>query len=207
MRKIYIASVNQVPEDFESQLEKLHSQRRAKVLRCKNIMDKKRAFLAGKLMTEALEELGIQEDMVQLAPFDREKGLVWYANISHSGDYAAFAIADMPIGIDIEHYGARYGGKNQGKNIDILAKKVLRATEYTLYERIRDEKEFDCEYVNEKDYFLKLWTRKEAYAKWDGRGISMDLRIIDALSDKGFLSEKKMLKDGDFLWCSIYQED
>lgn len=212
MQHIYLASVQEVPDDFETKLDEFNEQRRAKVLRCKNIMDKKRSYLAGKLLSYATEEEGVEEASVFLAPYDREmiKQQVkhaYYANISHSGDYVAVAVSDEPVGVDIEQYGTRYGKENAKKSIDLLAKKVLNEAEYAKYQSLligQDQPESKESFENEKDFFLKIWTRKEAYAKWDGKGIAMNFSGIDALGGNDFYSKKICLENQDFLWMSVY---
>ncbi len=212
MHHIFLASVQEVPDDFETRLEKFSEQRRAKVLRCKNLMDKKRSYLAGRLLSHAAEEEGIEETFVCLAPYDwesiRQQGSrAYYANISHSGDYAAVVISDEPVGVDMEQYGARYGGAKAGRSIEMLARKVLNEAEYAAYRSFftkggRPDK--TDEFIDEKDFFLKIWTRKEAYAKWDGKGIALDFSGIDALCEDVFYSRKICLKERDFLWLSVY---
>ena len=76
-----------------------------------------------------------------------------FISISHSGDYAVCAVADLPVGVDIESMG---GFKKREK--------------YMLFTPI------ESEYINRKDSedrFYTLWTRKEAYIKAKG-GILAD---------------------------------
>lgn len=212
MQHIYLASVQEVPDDFETKLNELNEQRRAKVLRCKNIMDKKRSYLAGKLLSRAAEEEGIKEVSVCMAPYDwetirRQENHTCYANVSHSGEYVAVAISDGPVGVDIEQYGTRYGKTKAKNSINPLAKKVLNEAEYAKFQSLltgENQPENKEPFENEKDFFLKIWTRKEAYAKWDGKGIAMNFSEIDALGGNDFYSKKIFLEDQDFLWLSVY---
>lgn len=219
MQHIYLASVNAVPCDFETKLEELNEQRRAKVLRCKNIMDKKRSYLAGRLLSYGTKQEGIEEASVCLAPYDWEKVKKvqantegekrFFGNISHSGEYVAVAISDEPVGVDIEQYRMRYNKTNTKRHMELLAKRIMNEAEYEKYSNISQMKECSegaelCE--DAKDFFLQLWTRKEAYAKWNGKGIALDFSGIDVLCDN-FYSRKIGLEASDYLWLSVYPYD
>lgn len=73
-------------------------------------------------------------------------------SISHSGIYVACAVADRPVGVDVQ-----------------------MITEYkpNIADRVCSKAEL-AKIVASNDpaaEFTKIWTRKEAYAKWTGKGI------------------------------------
>lgn len=78
-------------------------------------------------------------------------------NISHSGQYVACAVADRPVGIDVQVIGAYWPE---------VAVRVCSEEELS---RIRTSDDPAAE-------FTKLWTRKEAYLKMLGRGIAGGLK-------------------------------
>lgn len=81
-------------------------------------------------------------------------------NISHSEDYILIAIAETPIGIDVEKISPNF------KYRDIMDDYFTP-----------DEQDFVLE--SEKDAlktFFLLWTRKEAYVKYTGEGLLGDLK-------------------------------
>lgn len=80
-------------------------------------------------------------------------------SLSHSGDWAACAVSDHPIGIDIERcapnrrdVASRFFHKDEVRYLDSLP----------LYAR--------------DDAFYSLWTLKESFVKSTGRGLDMPLR-------------------------------
>ncbi len=80
-------------------------------------------------------------------------------NISHSGQYVACAVADRPIGIDVQIIGTY--------RPDVAA----RACSGEELERIGASDDPATE-------FTKLWTRKEAYLKMLGCGIAGGIREL-----------------------------
>ena len=81
-------------------------------------------------------------------------------NISHSGDLKILAIAETPVGVDIE--------------------KVRKADLRVANRFAQTEKD----YVLEKDNnyrFFEIWTKKEAYLKCKGTGISGGLDSVNVL--------------------------
>ncbi len=85
-----------------------------------------------------------------------------YFNIAHSGKWVVCAIADSPVGIDIEKIN---------KWRPIVARRLFSADEYkvllTHKGRARD------------DYFYTLWTLKESYSKAIGRGLTLPFNALN----------------------------
>lgn len=76
----------------------------------------------------------------------------WHYNLSHSGDYAALAISDAPVGIDIQQ---------------------MKPYRKTLVKRFFSEEEQQS--VMGMTLFYTLWCRKEAYGKLKGTGLTEDV--------------------------------
>jgi 4'-phosphopantetheinyl transferase len=86
-------------------------------------------------------------------------------NVSHSLDLALIAVAyEREVGVDIEHVRTDIAVKE-------IAEIVLSGPEKHALSRFVGEAK--------RMAFLQLWTRKEAYIKADGRGVSLPLKHID----------------------------
>ena len=76
-------------------------------------------------------------------------------NISHTGHYIACAVADKPVGIDIESINP----------VDLkIAERFFAPDELT--------------YINDgpqTERFFEIWTKKESRIKWEGKGLSIPL--------------------------------
>ena len=79
-----------------------------------------------------------------------------YFNLSHSGTYAALSIGSFPNGIDIEHHR-----RNHRK----IAERFFTEEEASAIEKASDS----------TDLFLRIWTRKEAYLKMTGDGLTKEM--------------------------------
>ncbi len=101
-------------------------------------------------------------------PFCKSHGEIYFS-ISHSGDFAAVAIGEKEIGIDIEH---------------------LKNPTEKLIDRVCSEEEknliFSSE--NKEKIFTEIWTKKEAYLKALGTGIDRELKSVDT-TNLNFLTE------------------
>ncbi|MPM91165.1 hypothetical protein SDC9_138292 [bioreactor metagenome] len=73
-------------------------------------------------------------------------------NLSHSGPLTLCAVADRPVGADIEEVRLRHEG---------LPAYTLNEEEYEIY----------CREKGGWDAFYTLWTRKEAWCKQTGEGL------------------------------------
>ena len=115
-------------------------------------------------------------------------------SISHSKDYVICAIADTPIGVDIEDV-TRSALKHQSKRLCAIAKKCF----------IEEENLFLDTSKVWQEAFLMVWTRKESYAKAIGRGLGMELSQINVLDDfhTGFFWSDYLVND---YYASVYVE-
>ena len=79
-----------------------------------------------------------------------------YFNLSHSGIYAALCIGHTPNGIDIEY---------RRPNYKKIARRFFTPEEAAAIDKVSDG----------ADLFLRIWTRKEAYLKMTGDGLTKEM--------------------------------
>jgi 4'-phosphopantetheinyl transferase len=172
---------------MEAKLQQVNMQRRAKVLRCKQKIDRMRALAAGLLLRQAMEERGIDYETAVFAEDGAGKPLLlsnpdFCYNISHSGDYAACGVWDRELGLDIECIAERFSG-DRGKRLmkQVAAHSFTEAEQNTL-DAAGEELS--------PETFAKIWTAKESYAKYKGTGIAMDFSAIDTTKERGFFGTR-----------------
>ena len=187
MLQCYIAEISLVEDTqtFEFWLEKVNSQRREKVLHCKNEKDKQRSLVAGMLLRHALEQEGISyEDAVFSKTKEGKPFLESHENlhfsISHAGEYAVCVISDTAVGVDIECMDKSAFQDGKEKRLQAMAKRCFSETEWKCFEQAEDKPKL----------FLEYWTKKEAYSKAVGKGLGMDFSGIDTERErKSYWSE------------------
>lgn len=81
-------------------------------------------------------------------------------NLSHSGDWVVVALANVPVGIDVEH---------TLRKSDVLS----LAAHYFYGEELKELQSFPE--PEQRERFFDYWTLKEAYMKARGEGISLGL--------------------------------
>ncbi len=129
--------------------------------------DKKSVSAAGHALAKEMvsTQLNVVADTLHFAKTIKGKPYLpnseWQFSISHSGDTVLCGIHHGEIGADIE--------KTRPYN-DRVAKRICSPAEYA--------------YIGgDSTRFLEVWTRKEAYAKLTGKGLSISLRTIEVASD------------------------
>ena len=184
MLRLYFANICLVEEQqvFDEWFQKVDSQRKDKIVRCKNKEDKQRSLLAGILLKYGLEK-------------NREESKIFYS-ISHSGEYVICALADRVVGVDIENKFRSVCANGKIERLDKIAKKCLTMGEEIFYRSLENEEKVDA--------LLRFWTRKESYSKAIGMGLGIDFSIIDT-QKKDALYWSDWLKEG--YYCSLYVED
>jgi 4'-phosphopantetheinyl transferase len=86
-------------------------------------------------------------------------------NVSHSHGMALFAVAaDREVGVDVEHIRADFATED-------IARRFFSRLEVAAFNALRKEEQVAA--------FFRCWTRKEAYIKAIGRGMSEPLDAFD----------------------------
>lgn len=126
--------------------------------------------LAGRLLLERMIKRIYGKERFEIKYNKNGKPLCDFCffSISHSGDFAAAAVSDKPIGVDIQ-----------------ISDGFKKREKYMLFSPAENE------FVNAKDpenRFYTIWTCKEAYIKAEGGTLSDAAKI--SLIDGGRLKEK-----------------
>ena len=87
-------------------------------------------------------------------------------NLSHSAGYAACALADAPVGVDVQIW--RRLKRSVGDRFHPLERELLGMTDETSREEV----------------FFCLWTSKESFMKADGRGLRIPLDAFCTVSEE-----------------------
>lgn len=164
--KVYIADIRafEDPEKFETVYLSVDSARQKKIDRYRFQKDKMLSLGAGALLEKALKDAGITGTRLAVTPAGKpylENNDQWFFSLSHSGSKVLCAIAEIPIGCDIE--------KINTLPIKIMDR-VLAPEEQKLFvDKSPDE---------QRELFYTLWTGKESYLKMTGEGIVDNLDEI-----------------------------
>ncbi|SHI02351.1 4'-phosphopantetheinyl transferase [Sporobacter termitidis DSM 10068] len=151
----------------DEMLLSLPPDKRQRLLRCRRESDR----LAGLYSDVLLRCLVCKSAGVRYRDIDIRKGAsgkpylagrpLCQFNISHTKNAVAAALADAPVGVDIERLRALD---------DAVARRAFSSNELRLLEAADDR----------VLRFFELWTRKEALVKCRGTGLTGDLRALDA---------------------------
>ena len=160
--KWYKYNINDMTEKlYQRYLGMMSECRRARIEKKALREDRLRSVAAEMLLRMALSEmLGINEQDITIletkegAPY--VEGIDVYVSISHSGDYAVCAVAECPVGIDIE--------KIHPVNMRI-AERTFSVGEL---EYLGADGKMTDEVLGR---FYEIWTAKEAYGKMLGTGV------------------------------------
>lgn len=116
-------------------------------------------------------------------------------NISHSRDLILIAITvEDPIGIDIEY-------NDKKRSIESLSETIFSPSEKKFFAALNSQQE-------KKEVFLRCWTRKEAYLKAMGIGLTEDLTGISVDLNKEISSHDwlkiSMLNHSKFILWKLF---
>lgn len=139
---------------------------------------------SGSMLTEALVRKCAGDGCPEIARTEKEKpyflnppeGEKKCFSVSHSKDIFACIFAPSEVGIDIQH----------ARNVDAdrIAERYFSDDESALIHEDRNE-------------FFRIWTRKEAYAKYTGDGISQVIDKTDVLNRKDVVFRDMLIDDPD----------
>lgn len=177
---------------YEKYLSFLPDERLKKISRFRFDKDKILSLFSGLLIcTEASKQAGIKSNEIQFEYNEHEKPSIknfpeFHFSVSHSGNCVAFVSDTSPIGIDIEIIS--------DARIEI-AKRFFSENEY----------KYILESESQNNAFYEIWTKKEAYVKFLGTGLSTPLSSFDVTNKN--LSSKFYTKQISEYMLSIFSEN
>jgi len=166
MLEAYLVRIKEdmAEDDFNRLLRFTTEEKKERILRYRRFEDAERSLVGDLLARYAIcKSFGVRNDELVFGRNEHGKPLLikpagHYFNISHAGEWVACALADRPVGIDIELI----------KPLDYrLAEGFCTQEEYLLLLQQPEETRLN--------YFYRLWTRKESYLKADRRGLRLPL--------------------------------
>lgn len=124
----------------------------------------------------------------------------FHFNISHTRNALAVAVSDLPVGVDIEKmnsadpYAARkvftagefkyvFSGENAENDETAENGENSKNGENSRNDNAGENGASQPSASGEDIRFNEIWTRKEAFMKWNGTGWPADISCIDVLSD------------------------
>ena len=152
----------------EEDLALLCPERREKFARMKHPGAAVLSYTAGRLLTEVLcEKLCLTPDTLELAVGPQGKPYVpghesFYFNLTHTDGLCVLAYGDEPVGVDCERLRFRERDKK-------VAGRCFCEAECTYIEEAGPDEALFAE------RFFRVWTMKESYLKYTGKGISVPL--------------------------------
>lgn len=161
--KIFFTKVSQnhpIPNEW---LADMSAEKRDRIQRLKNENDKRLMATAHRLLCYALETVfGLRPSGDDWAtgwhgkPYLKNAPYV-HSNISHSGCVAMCAVHNTPVGVDIQRID---------RADSIVAQRFMSGRELEAFDAAPDK----------DGMFYKIWTLKEAYVKYCGRGLGTGLQ-------------------------------
>ncbi|MDD4848588.1 MAG: 4'-phosphopantetheinyl transferase superfamily protein [Bacteroidales bacterium] len=109
-----------------------------------------------------------------------------FFNISHGGEFVAIAVADVPVGIDVETW--------QRKVPMTIASRYFSTEEQNALNAVDGDEQ--------KQLFFRLWTAKESYLKMLGTGLTRSLSSfsIDFQQKEPRIFDENQQNAAAFLW-------
>lgn len=188
MIKLLAANINQDIDDnkIEEFTRLISKEKLEKINRYRLREDYLRSLYGDILVrSEIIKQLGIANSDIKFVLNKYGKPYIegynnLFFNISHSEDWVICAISDEEVGVDIE--------KIEKAPVEV-AEHYFHSREYKLIRGKAPEE------VNE--YFYKMWTLKESYIKWLGKGLSKQLdsfSVNEDINNRFYIEDNKELR-------------
>lgn len=199
MIKLYRYDIRAMSEDEYARLvPALPDELCAHLDRMAHMDDRKRTLAGHRLILGAAKELcGMSAPTV----LRTAAGKPYFADLpirfslSHSGDKVILAVSDREIGADIQRIRPLSLG---------VAKRFFTSAEQAyVFGKVPDERDLALPKAMQDDALLRrfyaVWTKKEAYGKWQGSGLSA-ARTVD-ITELSFYTEN----DNEYA-LAVYEE-
>lgn len=199
MLKVYYANIAPLREAIsrERNMLLIPEVRRERLVKLKSEEEQLRGLAVSVLLRIALEEEGFSFDTLEFVRGAHGKPYIVdceiYFNVSHAGEYALSAVCDQEVGVDIESLTRLDEHPNQVMRI---AERILTDKERKLWEKSG---------MNASE-LLRIWTRKESYAKREGIGLSIGLESVDT-TENAFYQERQLKDEYYMTVCTAHESE
>lgn len=181
MTVLYLANIDRIDTDLEKALlPLLPEERRQRVLRAHDLRVRRTRLAAGGLLLYAIERANVPRDALIERTEQGKPYLPGYPDLcfslSHSGLWAACAVSDQPVGVDVQQIVPTSRK---------LWQRCLSAAELVWLEALPD-------HLRDAG-FCRVWSMKEAWLKASGRGLEQWPRELALLDGQGRAVCRKFL--------------
>ena len=161
-----------------------------------SLSGQQRRQLGQQWLYEAVAAWGHPEINSETCPIERtQTGKPYFAaragihfSISHSKDYWACALADQPVGLDLQYH--------KSGRLEPIARRFFHPMEAAWLEAqgLREEPETalsECHTPGQSEdpgarrAFFEVWAAKESYVKWTGQGINRHFSQFSVVDERG----------------------
>lgn len=162
------------PARFLAAYAAVPAARREKVDRIRLGEAKRLSLCAGTLLDEALRAYGVADAEMDFAEGEHGKPFLPLRpdvqfSLSHSGTLAMCAVADKPVGCDVQRVSPR--------SLRLAERFFSPAEQRVIFSLPSD--------MEQQAMFYRIWTLKESFIKCIGLGLSMPLDSFDLFPDGG----------------------
>lgn len=186
MLRVYLLHTDEL-KDLAVNEELFSAQRKEKIERMKHEDDKQLSRAVELLLIYGLKQIDPQISLPLPVRVEESGNLLLegiqpplFFNLSHAKEYAACAISDQPVGIDVECVKTR----------DVLhMEKILHPTEASILGFVTNPEE-------KKKFFYECWVTKESYLKNLGCGLRVRPNEFAVNEDKLEAEEDVLQKHG-----------
>ncbi len=147
---------------YQSLYKKASPQRKLRADRYLRQEDQLRCVTAGALLKKLL---GAEDEQIGKDEFGKpylKDRRDLYFNLSHSGRYVVLAWGDTPVGVDVQQH-------DPDTNVEAIGKRYFTA----------DEQQYS---QGDRNRFYEIWTKKESFLKYTGKGLGAGLRSFSVLA-------------------------
>lgn len=157
-------------EEFERILCLVSEQKQRKVLSYYKDIDRKLSLYSEVVVRLiACKILGIRNNEIKFGKGKFGKPFInnfksFYFNVSHTQNAISVVFLDTEVGVDIE---------------------MVRSDEYNIAKRFFTASEFNYIYndnIGKEKRFFEIWTKKEAYVKYVGKGLTIPLNSFSVVN-------------------------
>ena len=185
MVSLYAIDIRALPDPKENPavLHHISSSRRKEVMKYLQADDRKRCLGAGILLAGILPLYGENPEKITYGTAGKPQAENVHFNISHSGNFAIFAVGEKAVGCDIEKTGQEIKG---------VAKRFFHRSEVEYLQKFQGQER--------DEMFFRLWTWKESYIKMTGEGMQLSLQNFEILPEGDRI---RVRRGGEILPCHM----